>query len=151
MSFLDPSPNLNPNLKPCHQKPKLTLSVPSVSNLSNLASDPSTSVERSLDTNQSLPSPTGPRGLIMPPKFKGPTPKLPICQTPEMVTVPKNLDTHTTITINDQQLDIEADDLEVICELGEFCQDIWLQLINYICRVIDNLCSFHFTKQCTIC
>jgi len=55
----------------------------------------------------------------MPPKFKGPKlPKIPICQTPETVPVPENLDKHTTITINDQKFDIEADDLEVICELG---------------------------------
>ena len=54
----------------------------------------------------------------MPPKFNGP--KLPICQTPETVSVPKHLDKQITITINDQQIDVEADDLEVICELGKF-------------------------------
>ena len=52
----------------------------------------------------------------MPPKFNGP--KLPIRQIPETVPVPKNLDKQITIAINDQQIDIEADDLEVICELG---------------------------------
>jgi len=55
----------------------------------------------------------------MPPKIKGPKlPNFPICQTPEMVPVPENLDKQITITIDEQQLDIEADDLEVICELG---------------------------------
>jgi len=56
----------------------------------------------------------------MPPK-KGPKlPKIPII-VPEVLTpsVPNNLDKHTTITINDQKFEIEADDLEVICELGE--------------------------------
>ena len=92
-------------------------------------SDPSKHVERSCGTSQPLRSLTGPRGFIMPPKFKGPKlPKIPICQTPETVPVPENLDKHTTITINDQKFDIEADDLEVICELGEFCQHIWLQM-----------------------
>jgi len=55
----------------------------------------------------------------MPPK-KGPKlPKIPII-VPEVLTpsVPNNLDKHTTITINDQKFEIEADDLEVICELG---------------------------------
>lgn len=46
-------------------------------------------------------------------------PKIPICSTPEATpSVPENLDKHTTITINDEKFDIEADDLEVICELG---------------------------------
>lgn len=56
----------------------------------------------------------------MPPKFKGPKlPKIPITVVPEATpTVPENLDKHTTITINDEKFDIEADDLEVICELG---------------------------------
>ena len=41
-------------------------------------------------------------------------------QTPDSTpTVPENLDKHTTITINDEKFDIEADDLEVICELGK--------------------------------
>ena len=56
----------------------------------------------------------------MPPK-KGPKlPKIPII-VPEVLTpsVPNNLDKHTTITINDQKFEIEADDLEVICELGK--------------------------------
>jgi len=54
------------------------------------------------------------------PKFKGPKlTKIPICLTPEATpSVPENLDKHTTITINDEKFDIEADDLEVICELG---------------------------------
>ena len=112
--------------------PNYTLSVPLTPTSRTLftsVSDPSKHVERSLDINQPLHSPTGPRGLIMPPKFKGPKlPKIPICQTPETVPVPENLDKHTTITINDQKFDIEADDLEVICELGEFCKDIWLQM-----------------------
>ena len=112
-------------------------------------SDPSKHVERSLDTNQPQRSPAGPRGFIMPPKFKGPKlPKIPICQTPETVPVPENLDKHTTITINDQKFDIEADDLEVICELGEFCQDIWLQSpqITFI-ELKKNICLFpkHWT------
>ena len=38
----------------------------------------------------------------------------------------ENLDKRTAITVNDQKFDIEADDLVVICELGEFCLDIWL-------------------------
>ena len=58
----------------------------------------------------------------MPPKFKGPKLRpinpinMPHIETPS---VPENLDKHTTITINDEKFDIEADDLEVICELGE--------------------------------
>lgn len=57
----------------------------------------------------------------MPPKFKGPKLRpinpinMPHIETPS---VPENLDKHTTITINDEKFDIEADDLEVICELG---------------------------------
>ena len=65
----------------------------------------------------------------MPSKFKGTTlPKIPICQTSdsEMVLMAENLDKRTAITVNDQKFDIEADDLEVICVLGEFCLDIWL-------------------------
>ena len=87
----------------------------------------------------------------MPPKIKGPKlANFPICQTPETVPVPENLDKHITITINDQQLDIEADDLEVICELGEFCQDIWLQLTQIMCiELKKNICLF--PKHCTIC
>ena len=88
----------------------------------------------------------------MPPKFKGPKlPKIPICQTPETVPVPENLDKHTTITINDQKFDIEADDLEVICELGELCQDIWLQLtqITYI-HIFQQDHPVLFTKSCKI-
>jgi len=56
----------------------------------------------------------------MPPKFKGPKlTKIPICTTPEPApVVPENLDKHTTITIENETFDIEADDLEVICELG---------------------------------
>jgi len=56
----------------------------------------------------------------MPPKFKGPKlPKIPICTTPEPTpVVPVDLDKHTTITIDNETFDIEADDLEVICELG---------------------------------
>lgn len=56
----------------------------------------------------------------MPPKFKGPKlPKIPICTTPEPApVVPVDLDKHTTITIDNETFDIEADDLEVICELG---------------------------------
>ena len=58
----------------------------------------------------------------MPPKFKGPKlPKIPICTTPEPApVVPVDLDKHTTITIENETFDIEADDLEVICELGKF-------------------------------
>ena len=58
----------------------------------------------------------------MPPKFKGPKlPKIPICTTPEPApVVPVDLDKHTTITIDNETFDIEADDLEVICELGKF-------------------------------
>jgi mitogen-activated protein kinase kinase 3 len=55
----------------------------------------------------------------MPPK-KGP--KLnPLIKPapPATPTVPENLDKHTTITINNEKFDIEADDLEVICELGK--------------------------------
>merc|ERR1719486_672914 len=33
-------------------------------------------------------------------------------------TVPANLEQHTTITIDNEQFEIQADDLEVICELG---------------------------------
>ena len=107
--------NTNPTDNPL-SSPFILLSL-----LSNSVSDPLKHVERSLDTSQPQRSPTGPRGSIMPPKFKGPKlPKIPICQTPETVPVPENLDKHTTITINDQKFDIEADDLEVICELGEF-------------------------------
>jgi len=56
----------------------------------------------------------------MPPKFKGPKlPKIPICTTPEPApVVPVDLDKHTTITIENETFHIEADDLEVICELG---------------------------------
>lgn len=55
----------------------------------------------------------------MGPKFKGPK-LFPIqARAPEAApAVPENLDKHTTITINDEKFDIEADDLEVICELG---------------------------------
>ena len=58
----------------------------------------------------------------MPPKFKGPKlTKIPICTTPEPApVVPVDLDKHTTITIDNETFDIEADDLEVICELGKF-------------------------------
>ena len=101
-------------------------------------------VERSLDTKQPQRSPAGRRGLIMPPKFKGPKlPKIPICQTPETVPVPENLDKHTTITINDQKFDIEADDLEVICELGKctshscFCLCI-LQHLILECNIYNH-------------
>ena len=54
----------------------------------------------------------------MPPKFKGPKlPKIPICTTPEPApVVPVDLDKHTTITIDNETLAIEADNLEVICE-----------------------------------
>ena len=117
-------------------------------------SDPSKHVERSLDINQPLHSPTGPRGLIMPPKFKGPKlPKIPICQTPETVPVPENLDKHTTITINDQKFDIEADDLEVICELGEFCKDIWLQMRQiahkYFSMIVHWFQYQNYRKTCS--
>ncbi|GBN52078.1 Dual specificity mitogen-activated protein kinase kinase 6 [Araneus ventricosus] len=37
---------------------------------------------------------------------------------PEPVLPPRNLDTRTTITIGDRVFDVEADDLEAICELG---------------------------------
>ena len=62
----------------------------------------------------------------MPPKFKGPKlPKIPICTTPEPApVVPVDLDKHTTITIDNETFDIEADDLEVICELGKF-ENMW--------------------------
>ena len=78
----------------------------------------------------------------MPTKFKGTKiPKIPICQTSEMVLMPEILDKRTEITVNDQKFDIEADDLEVIRELGEFCQDIWLQLTLNIFQH-DQLNSF---------
>ncbi len=35
------------------------------------------------------------------------------------VSVPRDLDKHTTITIDNETFDIEADDLEVISELGK--------------------------------
>ena len=54
----------------------------------------------------------------MPPKFKG-AKLAPLCQVPEPVpAVPRDLDKHTSITIDNQTFDIAADDLEVICELG---------------------------------
>lgn len=34
--------------------------------------------------------------------------------------VPRDLETHTNITIDNQTFVVEADDLEVICELGNF-------------------------------
>ena len=39
-------------------------------------------------------------------------------RTPEPPRPPADLDQHTTITIDNEQFEIEADDLEVICELG---------------------------------
>jgi len=49
----------------------------------------------------------------VPPKLSG------ISRTPEPPpAVPRDLETHTTITINNETFVIEADDLEVICELG---------------------------------
>ena len=36
----------------------------------------------------------------------------------EVPIIPRDLDSRTTITINDQTFDIEADDLEAICVLG---------------------------------
>ena len=57
----------------------------------------------------------------MPPKFKRPKlPKIPIGspQSPSSL-VPANLDKHTTITIDNETFNIEADDLELICELGK--------------------------------
>jgi len=54
----------------------------------------------------------------MPPKFKGPK-LIPMVTTPEPApVVPGDLDKQTTITIDNETFDIEADDLEVICELG---------------------------------
>lgn len=56
----------------------------------------------------------------MPPKFKGPKlAKIPITNATEPApVVPGDLDKQTTITIDNETFDIEADDLEVICELG---------------------------------
>ena len=49
-------------------------------------------------------------------------PKLnPIIRTPDPPqppSVPADLDTHTSITIGQKKFEIQADDLEVICELG---------------------------------
>ena len=54
-------------------------------------------------------------------KFKGKGPKLVTNRTPEPPpVVPVDLEKHTTITIDNKTFDIEADDLEVICELGKF-------------------------------
>ena len=39
--------------------------------------------------------------------------------------VPANLEQHTTITIDNEQFEIQADDLEVICELGRFCRIVF--------------------------
>lgn len=54
----------------------------------------------------------------MGPKFKGPKlpPLSPVPEPPP--SVPRDLDKHTTITIDNETFDIEADDLEVISELG---------------------------------
>eukprot|EP00088_Acartia_fossae_P057953 TRINITY_DN6768_c0_g3_i1.p1 TRINITY_DN6768_c0_g3~~TRINITY_DN6768_c0_g3_i1.p1 ORF type:complete len:341 (-),score=69.75 TRINITY_DN6768_c0_g3_i1:951-1973(-) len=51
---------------------------------------------------------------------KKPPPKLSISNTPPEPppSVPADLETYTNITINNQTFVIEADDLEVICELG---------------------------------
>ena len=60
----------------------------------------------------------------MPPK-KGPKLILKPNTTPEPPPQPPmDLDKETTITINDETFEIEADDLEVICELGndEYCK-----------------------------
>ena len=55
----------------------------------------------------------------MPPK-KGPKLILKPNTTPEPPPQPPmDLDKETTITINDETFEIEADDLEVICELGK--------------------------------
>ncbi|XP_046660608.1 dual specificity mitogen-activated protein kinase kinase 6-like [Homalodisca vitripennis] len=39
-------------------------------------------------------------------------------EAPSVVTPPRNLDKRTTITIGDRTFDVEADDLEKICDLG---------------------------------
>jgi hypothetical protein len=43
-----------------------------------------------------------------------------LCAYFSLYSVPRDLDKHTTITIDNQTFDIEADDLEVISELGKF-------------------------------
>ena len=56
----------------------------------------------------------------MPPKKRGPKLNMSVPPTPEPPKVPANLDHRATITIDNEQFEIEADDLEVICELGRY-------------------------------
>jgi hypothetical protein len=56
------------------------------------------------------------------------------------VQVPRDLDKHTTITIDNETFDIEADDLEVISELGKKVfpsfQFFWILAVFYWDRMV---------------
>ena len=55
-------------------------------------------------------------------RLRGKGPKISLNRpqtTPEPPVVPPNLEKHTTITIDNETFEIEADDLEVISQLGK--------------------------------
>jgi hypothetical protein len=56
------------------------------------------------------------------------------------VSVPRDLDKHTTITIDNETFDIEADDLEVISELGKtifLSWFFWILAVFYWYRMVS--------------
>ena len=62
-------------------------------------------------------------------RLRGKGPKISLNRpqtTPEPPVVPPNLEKHTTITIDNETFEIEADDLEVISQLGKTCLDTYL-------------------------